>query len=102
MINLGDFSFLVISSILNSVIFDRPISAVKQKAHAFDPLLESMVNSSCNYHTTIDYCDKIIPSLSLNSSFNVSCLNVRWIRDKWDSQKSYLWSDNSCPFNVIG
>ena len=60
-----------------------------------------MVNSSCNYHTTIDYCDKIMPSLSLNSSFNVFCLNVRGIRDKWDSLKSYLWFDNSCPFGVI-
>ena len=99
---MGDFSFLLNSSILNSVIFDQPIRAGKQETHTLDPLLESMVNSSCNYHTTIDYCDKIIPSLSLNSSFNVFCLNVRGIRDKWDSLKSYLWSDNSCPFDVIG
>jgi hypothetical protein len=41
-------------------------------------------------------------SLSLNSSFNVFGQNLRGIRDKWDSLKSYLWSDNSCPFDVIG
>ena len=51
---LGDFSFLLNSSILNSVIFDQPSSAGKQEAHTFDPLLESMINSSCNHHTTID------------------------------------------------
>ena len=99
---MGDFSFLLNSSILNSVIFDQPSSAGRQEAHTFDPLLESMVSSSCNYHTTIDYCDNILPSLSSNSCFNVFCLNVRGIRDKWDSLKSYLWSNNSCPFDVIG
>ena len=55
---MGDFSFLLNSSILNSVIFDQPSRAGKQETHTLDPLLESMVNSSRNYHTTIDYCDK--------------------------------------------
>ena len=76
-INLGDFYFLLNSSILNLVIFDQASSAVKQEAQTFDPLLESMVNFSCNFPTIIDYCDKIMPSLSLNSSFNVFCLNAR-------------------------
>ena len=77
---MGDFSFFWNSSILNSVIFDQPSSAGRQEAHTFDPLLESMVSSSCNYHTTIDYCDNILPSLSSNSCFNVFCLNVRGIK----------------------
>ena len=55
---------------------------------------------SLSFELTIDYCDNIMPSLSSNSCFNVFCLNVRGIRDKWDSLKSYLWSDNSCPFDV--
>jgi hypothetical protein len=63
-VNLGDFSFLLNSSILKSVIFEQPNSAGKQEVHTLDPLLESMVNSSCNYHTAIDFCDKIMPSLS--------------------------------------
>ena len=82
MVNLGNFFFLLNSSILNSVTFNQPSSAGKQEAHTFDPLFESNVNSNCNYHTTTDYCDKIMPSLSLNSSFNVFCLNARGIRDK--------------------
>ena len=99
---LGNFSFLLNSSILNSVIFDQLSITGKQEAHTFDPLLESMVNSSYNYHTTTDYCNKIILSLSLNSSFNVFCLNVHGIRYKWDSLKSYLLCVNSCPFDVTG
>ena len=43
-----------------------------------------------------------MPSLSLNSSFSVFFLNMLGIRDNWDCLKSYLWSDNSCPFDVIG
>ena len=63
------------------VIFDQPRSAGKQEAHTLDALLESMFNSSHNYHTNIDYCNAIMPSLSLNNSFNVFCLNVHGIRD---------------------
>ena len=42
------------------------------------------------------------PLLSSNSCFNVFCLNKRGIRDKCDSLKLYLWSNDSCPFDVIG
>ena len=45
---------------------------------------------------------KLCPHSLLYSSFNVVCLNVCGIRDRWHSLKSYLWSDNSCPIDVIG
>jgi len=71
------------SSLLDSVVFDKPSCNARSDIETADPILECLTKSSYNYYTTNDFLDNVLPSLGSSSDFNVSCVNIPGLRHKW-------------------
>jgi len=54
-ISSSDFSYLMGSSLLNSVVFDKPSFNARSDIETADPILECLTKSSCNYYITDDF-----------------------------------------------
>ena len=51
----SDFLYLMGSSLLDSVVFDKPSCNARSDIETADPILECLTKSSCNYYTTDDF-----------------------------------------------
>ena len=42
-----------------------------------------------------------MPSISSSGGFNVFCVNIQGLKDKWEALLSFLCANEYCPFDVI-